>query len=67
MNVCLICLSRIFRDIGIFATVKQLPPSWYVGMANYCLQQNITTRGSALGGNVLPQAVIRHTNWVVIV
>ena len=45
-----------------FAIVKQLLSSGYVGMANYCLRQNITTRGYALGGNVLPQAVIRHAN-----
>ena len=45
-----------------FATVKQLLYSGYVGMANYCLRQNIATRGYALGGNVLPLAVIRHAN-----
>ena len=40
-----------------FAIVKQLLSSGYVGMANYCLRQNITTRGYALGDNVLPQAI----------
>ena len=53
-----------------FAIVKQLLSGWHVGMANYCFRQNITNRGSALGGNVLPQAVIRqyqHTLCTVIV
>ena len=42
----------------------QLLSSGYVGrtMANYCLRQNITSQGVAAGGNVLPQAVIRHAN-----
>ena len=40
----------------------QLLSSGYVGMANYCLRHIITTQGVAAGGNVLPQAVIRHAN-----
>ena len=51
---------EIYKLNMTFAIVKQLLSSGHVGMANYCLRQNITTRGYALSSNVLSQAVIRH-------
>ena len=57
-DIVYICEAALQSVVSII----QLLSSGYVGMANYCLRQNITTQGVATGGNVLPQAVIRHTN-----